>query len=198
MATDRCLTIASAEEKRRSRTTVLDAQNLLRHSLRFGLQWKEKPTMPRLCDGQFGLGRRGDADRAWTFPVAKGAAQKRRGAAFSAENDDILMQCQFPVPRHKGDAARRNLCQDPVIGCLLLDSTYARKCWCCCHWCSYFLAAFGAAVFDTQSPTAHWMPALRKMWSFLCFQCARETEGVDLAKRCNDWALKRENIFSFK
>jgi len=75
----------------------------------------------------------GGADGRRTFPVTERTAQKRRSAALSTEGDDVAGERKIPVPRHKGDSARRNLGQDPVIAGFLLDPTYARKCWCCCH-----------------------------------------------------------------
>ena len=167
-------------------------------SLHFGLRRQKTPMKPRLCDRQFGLGCSWDADRSGALPVAERAAEERGGAAFSAENDDILMQRQVPVPRHKGDAARRNLCQDPVIGCLLLDSTYARKCWCCSHW--FFLLSFGLecgrieyTIFYCKLDASFWA----NFGFVFAFNARYQTEGVDLAKQCKYRTLKRENIFSF-
>lgn len=67
------------------------------------------------------------------LPVAKRTAEQRRGATFATENDDVAAARHVEIPRHKADAVRSYLREDPVIAGFFLGSADARKCRYNCH-----------------------------------------------------------------
>lgn len=103
--------------------------------------WSESGGLTALGCDQFGLGLRRGLSAGWgnVLPLTEGTAEESGRAALTAENDDVRADGHVPVPGHEADAVRRNLCQNPVVTGLLLDSTYACEQLCGCHCLSCFL-----------------------------------------------------------
>src|SRR5438445_287503 len=49
-------------------------------------------------------------------------AQQRDAAALTAQNDDVLVECEVPIPGHEYNTVAGNLCQNPMVTGLLLNS----------------------------------------------------------------------------
>ena len=80
-----------------------------------------------LVSGGGKLGRGGMGGWSGLLPLAETAAEQGCGAAFAAEDDDVILQREVGVPGNEPEVTGGDDGKDPVVGGFLLNSTNASK-----------------------------------------------------------------------